>query len=133
MLDGGAASDVPSVLALPRRCDDSALRPIEALRCSELQSGEKGAFMLCGPKGTEEGAVGRCSVCGREHASFELPGTTEKFCSGCSADFATIVLLTTEIDSATLDGVRADELRSELCAISRRMLERSQSSELRNG
>jgi hypothetical protein len=103
------------------------------LSSSERKSGEKGAFMLCGPKGTEESTVGRCSICGREQASFELPGTTEKFCSGCSADVAAIVVLTTEIDSATLAGVCTDELRSELCAISRRMLERSQSSELRNG
>ena len=89
-----------------------SFRPMEALRSSELQSGEKGAFMLCGPKGTEEGVVERCRISGREHAPFELPGTTEKFCSGCSADCATIVLLTAEIDSATLDGGRVGELRS---------------------
>jgi hypothetical protein len=110
-----------------------SFRPMESLRSSELQSGEKGAFLLCGPKGTEEGAVERCSICGREHASFEFPGTTEKFCSRCSADCATIVLLTAEIDSATLDGGCVDELRSELSAISRQILERSQSSELSNG
>jgi hypothetical protein len=64
---------------------------------------------------------------GQEHASFEFPGTTAKFCSGCSADFATIIVLTAEIDPAALDGVCVDELRSELFDISRRMLERSQS------
>ena len=86
--------------------------------------------MLSGPKGVEEGLVAKCNICGRIEASFRLPGTTEKFCLGCSADFATIIVLTTEIDSATLAGVSTDDLRSELCDISRRMLDRSQSVEL---
>ena len=86
--------------------------------------------MLSGPKGTEEELVAKCSICGRMEVSFDLPGTTEKFCWGCSADFATIIVLTTEIDSATLAGVSTDDLRSELCDISRRMLDRSQSVEL---
>jgi hypothetical protein len=85
--------------------------------------------MLSGPKGTEEELISQCSICGRTEALFDLPGTTEKFCWGCSADFATIIVLTTEIDSATLAGVSTD-LRSELCDISRRMLDRSQSAEL---
>jgi hypothetical protein len=89
--------------------------------------------MLSGPKGTEEHLVAQCSICGRMEASFDLPRTTEKFCWGCSADFATIIVLTTEIDSATLAGVSTDDLRSELCDISRRMLERSQSAKLGNG
>jgi hypothetical protein len=88
--------------------------------------------MLSGPKGTEEKLVAKCSICGRMEASFHLPGTTEKFCWGCSADFATIIVLTTEIDSATLAGVSTDDLQSELCDISRRMLDRSQSAELGN-
>ena len=55
-----------------------------------------------------------------------LPGTTEKFCWGCSVDFATIIVLTDAIDSATLAGVSTDDLQSELCDISRRMLNRAQ-------
>jgi hypothetical protein len=86
--------------------------------------------MLSGPKGTEEELVANCSICGRIEESFRLPGTTEKFCWSCSADFATIIVLTTEIDSATLAGVSTDDLQSELCDISRRMLDRSQSAEL---
>ena len=86
--------------------------------------------MLSGPEGTEEELVAKCSICGRMEASFDLPGTTEKFCLGCSADFATIIVLTTEIDSATLAGVSTDDLRSELCDISRRMLDRTQSADL---
>jgi len=58
--------------------------------------------MLSGPKGTEEELISQCSICGRKEALFDLPGTTEKFCWGCSADFATIIVLTAEIDSATL-------------------------------
>jgi hypothetical protein len=88
--------------------------------------------VLSGPKGTEEELVAKCSICGRMEVSFDLPGTTEKFCWGCSADFATIIVLTDAIDSATLAGVSADDLRSELCDISRRMLDRSQSAELGN-
>jgi hypothetical protein len=75
--------------------------------------------MLSGSKGTEEELISQCSICGRTEALFDLPGTTEKFCWGC-----------TEIDSATLAGVSTDDLRSELCDISRRMLDRSQSAEL---
>ena len=86
--------------------------------------------MLSGPKGTEDALISQCSICGRTEVLFGLPGTTEKFCSGCRADFATIIMLTTEIDSATLAGVSTDGLQSELCDISRRMLERSQSAEL---
>jgi hypothetical protein len=86
--------------------------------------------MLFGPKGTEEALVSQCSICGRTEALFELPGTTEKFCWGCSADFATIIVLTDAIDSARLAGISIDDLQMELCDISRRMLDRSQSAEL---
>ena len=82
------------------------------------------------PKATEEELISQCSICGRTEALFDLPGTTEKFCWDCSADFAAIIVLTTEIDSATLGGVSTDDLESELCDISRRMLDRSQSAEL---
>lgn len=85
--------------------------------------------MLSGPRGTEEELISQCSICGRTQALFELPGTTEKFCWGCSVDFATITLLTDAIDSATPAGVSTDDLQSELCDISRRMLDRSQSVE----
>ena len=85
--------------------------------------------MLSGPKGAEEW-VAKCSICGRIEASFDLPGTTEKFCWGCSADFATIIVLTDAIDSAALAGIPTDDLQSELCDINRRMLDRSQSAEL---
>jgi len=86
--------------------------------------------MLSGPKGTEQELISQCSICGRMEALYDLPGTTEKFCWSCSADFATIIVLTTEIDSATLAGVSTDDLQSELCDISKRMLDRSQSAEL---
>lgn len=86
--------------------------------------------MLSGPKGTEHEVISQCSICGRPEPLFDLPGTAERFCWGCSADVATIIVLTDAIDSATLAGVSADDLQSELCDISRRMLERSQSAEL---
>jgi hypothetical protein len=85
--------------------------------------------MLSGPKGTEESSVAPCSICGRIEASFDLSGTTEKFCWGCSVDLATILVLTAEIDSATRAGIGTDELLPELSDISSRMLERSQSAD----
>ena len=86
--------------------------------------------MSSGAKGTEEDLISQCSICGRTEVLFNLPGTTEKFCWGCSADFATIIVLIDAIDSATLAGVSTDDLQSELCDISRRMLDRFQSEEL---
>jgi hypothetical protein len=46
---------------------------------------------------------------------------------------ATAILLTTEIDVATLAGRSTNALVSEFSEISSRMLERSQSAELGNG
>ncbi|HXL22753.1 MAG TPA: hypothetical protein VOA78_09815 [Candidatus Dormibacteraeota bacterium] len=74
--------------------------------------------------------IGHCSVCGRVEELFDLPGRTEKCCWQCSADLATAMLLTTEIDAATLAGKSTNALVSEFSEISTRMLERSQSAEL---
>src|SRR6266404_1430639 len=49
------------------------------------------------------------------------------------ADLATAILLSTEIDAATLAGRSTKALASEFSEISSRMLERSQSAELGNG
>jgi hypothetical protein len=89
--------------------------------------------MLNGPKGTEQASIARCSVCGRIEELFELPGRTERYCLGCSADLATAMLLATEIDAATLAGRSTKALVSEFGEITSRMLERSQSAELGNG
>jgi hypothetical protein len=78
------------------------------------------------------GMVGSMGV-GFAAESFELPGRTEKYCRACSADVATAILLTTEIDVATLAGRSTNALVSEFSEISSRMLERSQSAELGNG
>jgi hypothetical protein len=45
---------------------------------------------------------------------------------------ATVILLTTEIDAATLDGRDSNKLVDEFAVISGRMLERAQSAELGN-
>jgi hypothetical protein len=84
--------------------------------------------MLSGPKGTEQDLVGQCSVCGVVAASFGLPGRTEKYCRACSADVATAILLTTEIDAATLAGRSANAMVCEFAEISRRLLDRAQSA-----
>jgi len=84
--------------------------------------------MLSGPKGTEQDLVGQCSVCGLVAESFELPGRSEKYCRACSADVATAILLTTEIDAATLAGRSTNAMVCEFVRISRRMLDRAQSA-----
>jgi hypothetical protein len=88
--------------------------------------------MVTGPKGTEFDLSGRCSVCGHCGEVFELPGRSEKYCLECSADVAAVILLTTEIDAATLAGSSTNELVSEFNIISNRMLGRAQSAELGN-
>jgi hypothetical protein len=86
--------------------------------------------MLSGPKGTEQSSVAPCSICGGIEASFDLPGTKQRFCWGCSADLATILVLTDEINAAKGAGAGTDELLSEVSDISSRMLQRSQLADL---
>jgi hypothetical protein len=88
--------------------------------------------MVTGPKGSEQDLSGQCSVCGHRGDMFDLPGRFEKYCLGCSADVAAVILLTTEIDAATLAGTNTNELISEFALISNRMLGRAQAAELGN-
>jgi hypothetical protein len=67
-------------------------------------------------------------VCGRIAELFELPGRIDKCCLACSADLATTILLTTEIDAATLAGRNTRALVSEFAEISSRVLHRAQSA-----
>jgi len=76
----------------------------------------------------ERNAAKLCGLCGRIRDLFELSGRPEKFCLECSADFATVIQLSTEIGAATQAGRSTDTLESELSEMSRRMLERSQSA-----
>ena len=82
--------------------------------------------MVCGPKGSEEDAAKQCSACGRRGALVDLPGRGEKYCWECSADVATSILLTTEIDAATVAGRDAEELIKEFGRLSGRLLARAQ-------
>lgn len=84
--------------------------------------------MSCGPKGSEEVPVLQCSVCGRRTDLVQLPGRSEKYCLECSADVATSILLTTEIDAATISGQETQGLVSELTQLSERLLNRAQSA-----
>jgi hypothetical protein len=77
---------------------------------------------------TEQALMGHCSVCGRVMELLELPGRTDKFCLPCSADLATVILLGTEIDAATVAGRNTDALVAEFEEISSRMLGRAQSA-----
>jgi hypothetical protein len=80
--------------------------------------------------GTEQDSIGRCSICGRAMELFELPDRIDKCCLECSADLATAILLSTEIDAATLAGRNTKALAFEFAEISGRMLDRAQSAEL---
>ena len=91
-----------------------------------VEQGQGGIRMLCGPNGSEEPSSEQCGVCGRSTELFELPGRSEKYCLECSADVATSMLLTTEIDAATLAGRETEGLMAEFAELSHRMLERSQ-------
>jgi hypothetical protein len=55
-------------------------------------------------------------------------GGVEKYCLECSADVATAMVLSTEIDAATMNGRSANALVSEFAEISSRMLVRAQSA-----
>jgi hypothetical protein len=78
---------------------------------------------------TEQALVGHCSVCGCVTELLGLPGRTDKFCLACSADLATVLLLGTEIDAATVAGRNSDALVYEFNEISNRMLGRAQSAQ----
>jgi hypothetical protein len=84
--------------------------------------------MSCGPKGSEEASDSHCSVCGHPADLFELPGMSGEYCSECSADVATSILLKTEINAAWLSGQRYENLAAELAQLSNRLLERAQST-----
>jgi hypothetical protein len=84
--------------------------------------------MLRAPKENENAALSQCSVCGHHSDLVELPGINAKYCSECSADVATSILLKTEINAAWLSGQRYDSLAAELAQLSRRLLERAQSA-----
>ena len=83
--------------------------------------------MSCGPKGSEGASDVHCSVCGRQTELVELPGRSESYCLECSADIATSILLTTEIDAATMSGQETKGLVAEFAQLSKRLLERAQS------
>jgi hypothetical protein len=84
--------------------------------------------MTYGPKGTEQASILECSICGRQAELFTLPGRRENYCLECSADMATLILLTTEIDAAAQSGQETDGLITEFGELSRRILDRAQST-----
>lgn len=86
--------------------------------------------MLNNSQSVDQESVGHCSVCGCVTELVELPGRIDRFCLECSGDVAAAILLTTEIDVATLSGRDTNELVSEFAQISSRMLERAQSAKL---
>jgi hypothetical protein len=82
--------------------------------------------MACDAKNSAEPSLLQCDVCGRRTELFELPGQREKYCLECSADVATSILLTTEIDAATISGQETAGLVAEFLQSRRRLLEREQ-------
>ena len=116
---------------LPGQSDRSDVLRIEKHEHLHFGAREEVA-MVTGPKGSEQDLSGQCSVCGHRGELFDLPGRFEKYCLGCSADVAAVILLTTEIDAATLAGRSTSELVTEYTCIHIRMLCRAQSAELGN-
>jgi hypothetical protein len=85
-----------------------------------------GTLMEGGPKGSAKACSAQCAVCGSHAELFELPGRRERYCYECSADIATSILLTTEIDAATRSGEETGLLKAEFVQLGRRLLERAQ-------
>jgi hypothetical protein len=83
-------------------------------------------MMLCGPKGSSAERSLQCISCGRQSELFELPGRREKYCLECSADVATSILLSAEIDAANRLGEDTGALVAEFLQIGRRLLARAQ-------
>ena len=94
-----------------------------------ISRGWKGKAVSNSLEGIDQDSIGRSSVCGCFTDLVELPGRMDKFCLECSGDVATAILLTTEIDAATLNGGNTDALVFEFAEISSRMLERAQSAQ----
>jgi hypothetical protein len=82
--------------------------------------------MACGPNSCAEPSPLQCTVCGRRTELFELPGRRDKYCLECSAELATSILLTTEIDAATISGEETVGLVAEFVQLKRRLLEKAQ-------
>jgi hypothetical protein len=76
--------------------------------------------------GAGESVVARCSLCGQVGRVVELPEEPGKYCFSCSADVATAILLTTEIDAATLAGRASNTLVAEFRDLTDGMLRRCQ-------
>lgn len=70
-----------------------------------------------------------CCMCSRVAELFELPGSVGKLCLACSADVATVAVLRTEIDAATLAGQNTNDLVREFSELTRRLLTRAQSAD----
>jgi hypothetical protein len=81
--------------------------------------------MACGPNRCAESSPLQCAVCGRRTELFELPGRRDKYCLECSADVATSILLTTEIDAATISGEETAGLVAEFVQLKRRLLQKA--------
>ena len=81
--------------------------------------------MACGPNSCTEPSPLQCAVCGRRTELFELPGRRDKYCLECSADVATSILLTTEIDAATISGEETAGLVAEFVQLKRRLLQKA--------
>ena len=81
--------------------------------------------MACGAKDSVEPSLLQCDVCRRRTELFELPGRREKYCLECSTEVATSILLTTEIDAATISGQDTAGLVAEFLQSRKRLLERA--------
>jgi hypothetical protein len=74
----------------------------------------------------QEAIVAKCRLCGQREELFELPEEPGEYCLACSADVATAILLTAEIDAATLAGRASNALIVEFSELTASMLRRCQ-------
>jgi hypothetical protein len=71
---------------------------------------------------------GRCGFCDGTTELFILPGRFERHCFPCSADVATTILLSTEINAGRLQGWHVCALECALAEVNERMLARLRQS-----
>ena len=77
---------------------------------------------------TNQDVTDHCGLCGRVAELFEFHGKPEKYCVDCCADLAIAVLLTGEIDAATMAGQDTNGMACEFAEASGRILQRAQSA-----
>ena len=78
---------------------------------------------------TNRDVADHCDLCGRVAELFEFHGRPDKCCADCCADLTIAVLLTKEIDAATMAGQDSNGMACEFAEAGGRILQRAQSAD----